>query len=125
MCLRRIVQRMFHAVPTYIRMKRQCIPILTHLGYEHCEVNHKSGEYVKGEAYTNGVESFRALLKRGYYGIYHRMSVKHLQKYINEFADRTNIRPMDTIDQISLALKRLAGKRLAYYLDGSKQGLRP
>ena len=99
--------------------------ILTHLGYEHCEVNHKSGEYVKGEAYTNGVESFRALLKRGYYGIYHRMSVKHLQKYINEFANCTNIRPMDTIDQINLTLKRLVGKRLAYYLDGSKQGLRP
>ena len=114
MCLRRIVQRMFHAVPTYIRMKRQCIPILTHLGYEHCKVNHKSGEYVKGKAYTNGVESFRALLKREYCGICHRMSVKRLQKYIDEFANRTNIRPMDTIDQINLTIKKLAGKRLAY-----------
>ena len=87
--------------------------ILAHLGYEHCKVNHKSGEYVKGEAYTNGVESFRALLERGYYGIYHRMSVKHLQKYINEFANRTDIRPVDTIDQINLTIKRLGGKRLA------------
>ena len=95
-------------------MKRQCIPILTHLGYEHCEVNHKSGEYVKGEAYTNGVESFRALLKREYCGICHGMSVKHLQKYINEFANRTDIRPVDTIGQINLTLKRLGGKRLAY-----------
>ena len=114
MCLRRIVQRMFHAVPTYIRMKRQCIQYSRTWGYEHCRVNHKSGEYVKGEAYNNGGESFRALLKREYCGIYHRMSVKHLQKYINEFADRTNVRPVDTIDQINLTLKRLVGKRLAY-----------
>ncbi len=88
--------------------------ILTHLGYEHCKVNHKSGEYVKGEAHTNGVESFWALLKRGYYGVYHRMSVKHLQKYVNEFANRTNVRPMHTIDQINLTLKGLVGKRLTY-----------
>ena len=88
--------------------------IVKHLGYEHSTVNHKSGEYVKGEAHTNGVESFWALLKRGYYGVYHRMSVKHLQKYINEFANRTNVRPMNTIDQINLTLKGLVGKRLTY-----------
>ena len=105
---------MFHAVPTYIRMKRQRVQYSRTWGYEHRKVNHKSGEYVKGEAYTNGVESFRALLEREYCGICHRMSVKHLQKYINEFANRTNIRPMDTIDQINLTLERLVGKRLAY-----------
>lgn len=88
--------------------------IVKHIGYEHSTVNHKAGEYVRGEASTNGVESFWSLLKRGYYGIYHRMSVKHLQKYINEFANRTNVRPMDTIDQINLTLKGLAGKRLTY-----------
>ena len=88
--------------------------IVRYLGYEHSTVNHKAGEYVKGEASTNGVESFWALLKRGYYGIYHRMSVKHLQKYVNEFANRTNVRPMHTIDQINLTLKGLVGKRLTY-----------
>ncbi len=88
--------------------------IVKYLGYEHSTVNHKAGEYVRGEASTNGVESFWALLKRGYYGIYHRMSVKHLQKYINEFANRANVRPMDTIDQINLTLKGLVGKRLTY-----------
>ena len=84
-----------------------------------------SGECVKGGACTNGGESFRALLERGYYGICHRMSVKHLQKCINKFADRTNVRPVDTMDQINLALNGLAGKRLAYCSDESKQGLRP
>lgn len=37
-------------------------------GYEHATVHHSIGEYVKGEAHTNGVESFWALLKCGYYG---------------------------------------------------------
>ena len=88
--------------------------ILKYLGYDHRKVNHKSGEYVRGEIHTNGVESFWALLKRGYYGVYHKMSVKHLQKYVNEFANRTNVRPMDTIDQINLTISGLVGKRLTY-----------
>ena len=84
--------------------------VLKHLGYGHESVHHRSGEYVKGEAHTNGVESFWASLKRGY----HKMSVKHLQRYINEFSNRTNVRPLDTIDQINLTLKGLVGKRLRY-----------
>ena len=87
---------------------------LKHLGYDHDSVHHRSGEYVKGEAHTNGVESFWAMLKRGYYGTYHQMSAKHLQKYIDEFADRTNIRHMDTMDQIKATAEGLVGKRLTY-----------
>ncbi len=83
-------------------------------GYEHATVHHSVGEYVKGEAHTNGVESFWALLKRGYYGIYHKMSVKHLQKYIDEFSNRNNVRPMDTMDQINATINGLVGKRLTY-----------
>ena len=88
--------------------------ILKYLGYEHQAVNHKAGKYVRGEAHTNGVESFWANLKRGYHGVYHKMSVKHLQRYIDEFANRVNVRPLDTIDQINLTLKGLVGKRLTY-----------
>ena len=47
-------------------------------------------EYVKDQAYTNGIESFWALLKRGYIGTYHKMGVKHLNRYAKEFADRHN-----------------------------------
>lgn len=83
-------------------------------GYEHATVNHSIGEYVRGEAHTNGVESFWAMLKRGYYGTYHKMSAKHLQKYLDEFADRTNVRQLDTLEQIRLAVAGLVGKRLTY-----------
>ena len=42
------------------------------------------------------------------------MSVKHLQKYIDEFSNRTNVRPLDTIDQINATIVGLVGKRLTY-----------
>ena len=55
-------------------------------GLLHGMAKHSVKEYVNGMAHTNGIESFWALLKRGYYGTYHRMSKKHLQRYVNEFA---------------------------------------
>ena len=52
----------------------------------HESVKHSISEYVNGQAHTNGVESFWSLLKRGYHGTYHRMSPKHLDRYVKEFA---------------------------------------
>ena len=49
-------------------------------GVEHGAVKHSVGEYVRAQAHTNGIESFWALLKRGYHGTYHHMSEKHLQR---------------------------------------------
>jgi len=46
--------------------------------YEHKTVNHSAKKYVDGIAHTNGVESIWAVLKRGFYGIYHWFSAKHL-----------------------------------------------
>ena len=40
------------------------------------------------------------MLKRGYVGTYHRMSPKHLHRYVDEFAGRHNVRESDTIDQM-------------------------
>ena len=77
-------------------------------------VNHSVGEYVRGQAHINGMESFWAMLKRGYYGTFHRMSPKHLQRYVDEFAGRHNIRDKDTVVQMTLVVQAMVGKRLRY-----------
>lgn len=84
------------------------------LPFEHESVNHSVGEYVREQAHTNGIESFWATLKRGYNGTYHRMSPKHLGRYVTEFAGRLNVREMDTIDQMEFLAKGMVGKRLPY-----------
>ena len=83
-------------------------------GYPLEQVNHSVGEYVRDMAHTNGIESFWAMLKRGYHGTYHKMSRKHLQRYVNEFAGRHNIRDADTIDQMTMIVQGAVGKRLRY-----------
>lgn len=80
--------------------------------YNHQKVNHKLGEYVSNDVYTNGIESFWAILKRGYYGIYHQWSFKHLQRYINEFALRHNIQ--NDVEKLSYTILNGIGKRLTY-----------
>lgn len=65
--------------------------ILSKLGYVHFTINHQK-EFVKGNVHTNGIESFWATLKRGVYGIYHQISFKYLQSYIDEFCFRYNNR---------------------------------
>lgn len=62
----------------------------------------------------NGMESFWAMLKRGYHGTFHHMSFKHLHRYATEFAGRHNIRNRDTLEQMSLLAVELVGKRLRY-----------
>ena len=80
----------------------------------HETVKHSVGEYVRGMAHTNGIESFWSMLSRGHDGIYHKMSPKHLQRYVFEFASRHNIRNADTEDQMGFVAKRMIGRRLRY-----------
>ena len=84
------------------------------LPYNHESVNHSVGEYVREQVHTNGIESFWAMLKRGYNGTYHRMSKKHLERYVTEFAGRHNVREFDTIDQMAFLAKGMVGKKLPY-----------
>ena len=65
-------------------------------------------------AHTQGIESFWAMLKRGYHGTYHRMSTAHLGRYVNEFSGRHNVRKEDTLDQMVAITQGLVGKRLRY-----------
>lgn len=57
-------------------------------GRKHKTVRHKSKEYVRGDVYTNTVESAFSLLKRGIIGTWHKISAKHLQAYLNEMTFR-------------------------------------
>lgn len=83
-------------------------------GYSLSQVNHSAGEYVDGQAHTNGIESFWAMLKRGYHGTFHKMSTKHLHRYVTEFAGRHNIRESDTLEQMAFLARGVVGKRLPY-----------
>ncbi len=89
-----------------------------HGGYidlkNHTSVKHSVKEYVNGMVHTNGIESFWAMLKRGHMGTYHKMSVKHLSRYVGEFAGRHNVRGLDTLEQMSLLVVGMSGKRLRY-----------
>ena len=85
-----------------------------HGDYRHVAVQHKIKQFVEGQAHTNGIESFWSLLKRAYTGTYHRISPKHLQRYIDEFAGRHNVRHNDTIHQMSDVVQGMEGKRLRY-----------
>ena len=95
-------------------------PVYTdeHKGYyglpNHRSVNHSRGHYVDGEVHTNGIESVWAVLRRGYHSVYHKMSPKHLPRYLREFEGRLNNRSRDTLDQMGMIVKGMDGKRLRY-----------
>ena len=82
--------------------------------FDHEVVNHSAGEYVRGMAHTNGIESFWSMLKRGYQGTFHHLSEKHLDRYVSEFSGRHNVREYDTKHQMALLAKGMVGKRLRY-----------
>ena len=69
---------------------------------------------MNGQAHTNGVESFWAMLKRAYHGVYHHVSEKHLPRYVQQFAGKHNIRHLDTIEQMQAVFAGMIGKRLLY-----------
>lgn len=82
--------------------------------FEHEAVNHSVGEFVRGMAHSNGIESFWAMMRRAHKGIYHKFSPKHLHRYIAEFAGKHNIRGADTLAQMAGIAAGMSGKRLTY-----------
>ena len=91
--------------------------------FKHESVRHSTGEYVKEMAHTNGIESFWAMLKRAHKGTFHKISPKHLQRYVSEFSGKHNIRKRDTIDQMGTVARNMAGKRLPYQALVADNGL--
>ncbi len=70
--------------------------------FEHSVVLHGHGQYVQGEVHTNTLEGFWALLKRGIVGQYHKVSIKHLNSYIDEFCFRYNNRHNESVFELTL-----------------------
>jgi ISXO2-like transposase domain len=86
------------------------------LFYRHDAVNHSAGEYAAGPAHTNSIESVWAVLKRGYYGVYHSMSGKHLRRYLDEFTFRLNEGNVKrhSLERLDSMIEAVSGKRLTY-----------
>jgi len=83
----------------------------------HYTVNHSADEYVRGDASTNSVESYFAILKRGIFGIYHSVSEEHLKRYLCEFDFRYNYRAAlgySDMERTEIAAAGIYGKRLTY-----------
>ena len=81
--------------------------------YNHQVVKHGEGQYVSGDTHTNGIENFWSQLKRGITGIYHHVSVKHLDSYVDEYEFRYNFRKMKEGERVDYMLLQTDG-RLMY-----------
>ena len=82
--------------------------------YDHEFVIHSVGEYVRDKAHTNGIESFWSMLKRGYNGVFHQFSWKHLNRYLSEFAFRWNLNGSTGGQRMDSMLESGFGSRLTY-----------
>lgn len=84
---------------------------------EHNKVNHGIGEYARGDVYTNTLESYFGVMKRGLNGIFQHVSPQHLQRYCAEFDHRFTYRSANgysDMERTDKALLGIAGKRLLY-----------
>ncbi|MXW92596.1 MAG: transposase [Rhodospirillaceae bacterium] len=61
-----------------------------------------------------GIEAFWSMIKRAHDGIFHKLSPKHLHRYVSEFAGKHNIRDLDTLAQMRDTVARLVGERLLW-----------
>ena len=82
----------------------------------HETVNHIAGEYQRGFASTNSIESVWAVLKRAIYGTWHQVSVKHLDRYVSEVSFRLNAGAVTkhTLTRLDSFVAAVDGKRLTY-----------
>jgi transposase-like protein len=90
----------------------------------HSMVNHSIDEYVRGDASTNTVESYFAILKRGVVGTFHHVSSQHLKRYVGEFDYRYNTCTAlgySDFDRFTASFPGIVGKRLTYRRSGSEQ----
>ena len=82
---------------------------LTESEYTHAVVNHGAKQYVDSDNYTNTIEGFWAQLKRMIFGIYHSVSYKYLQRYVDEAVFRYNTRKQSESDRFKYMFLKLIG----------------
>lgn len=86
--------------------------------YNHVIVKHEDGGYVTYEGdnqfHTQNIENFWSQLKRGYIGIYHYMSPKHLHRYCNEFAVRYNLKDITNISRFLYVIENSSVRKITY-----------
>lgn len=76
--------------------------------YNRFVIKHNDKQYVSGNVHTNTMEGYWSLLKRGVVGIYHSVSSKHLQKYLDEFSFRYNTRDLSECNRFNSMLQNIA-----------------
>jgi len=81
---------------------------------QHEIINHSHGEYRRGDAHTNSIESVWALLKRQIVGVHHWVSPKHLNKYVQEMSWRLNRRGLTVANRVNDLLACAEGEKLSY-----------
>ncbi len=85
------------------------------LTYNHIRVKHTEGDYkTDGNNHTNTIEGFWTLLKRSYIGVYHYMSPKHLQRYVDEMSFRYNTINSTDCYRFEQAVGKADNARLRY-----------
>jgi transposase-like protein len=85
--------------------------------WDHGAVNHRKGEYVNGDKFTNTIEGYFSIFKRGMKGVYQHCGEQHLHRYLAEFDFRYNNRialGVDDSERTKNALRGIVGKRLTY-----------
>lgn len=80
----------------------------------HERVDHSIGEYARDGIYTNTLEGYFSIFKRGMRGVYQHCSEKHLNRYIAEFDFRYNARKVTDDARANHAMTGIVGKRLLY-----------
>ena len=73
--------------------------------FDHEAVTHRTGVFVSGNVHTQTIDGFWSLLKSGIRGVYHSVSPKHLQGYLNEYVWRYNHRDDDAAMFLQLILR--------------------
>ena len=110
-----------HAAPDAIVYTDEATAYTT-LAKRHA-VKHGVGEWVRDQIHINGMESFWSMLKRAHMGTFHKLSPKHLDRYVQEFAGKHNMRNSGTLTQMRTTTARLVGRSLLYRQLIAKNGL--